>query len=211
MSKSVQQNIKRHFDIFFGLSFLIIFSPVYIVTAIAIWIGDFHSPIYSQVRIGRNSKPFRFYKFRSMVVNADDILFKDPELYKKMRSGANKVQDDPRVTRVGKFIRKYSIDEFPQMINIIKGDMSVVGPRALRPDETKDFADRSVDNSRKLEILTSVKPGLTGLWQVSGRSKIDFDKRINLECEYALTCSLLKDFVILIKTPLAIIQAEGAY
>lgn len=190
---------------------MIVFSPIYIVTAIIIWLQDNHTPFYFQKRIGYNGKVFNFYKFRSMIVNADDILFKDPELYKQMRSGNNKIINDPRITKFGRFIRKYSIDEFPQMLNVIKGDMSVVGPRALRPDEFELYKSKSEENAKKLEIITSVMPGITGYWQVFGRSNISFDQRIDMDCHYAQNQSLAFDLLLLFKTPLAIIKGEGAY
>ena len=134
-SEKLYVSTKRLMDIVLALGFIIFFSPVYFLVAFIIWLQDRQSPFYYQDRVGVNAIPFKFYKFRSMVVNADDILLKDKDLYKRMRSGANKMVDDPRVTRFGKFIRKYSIDEIPQMLNVLKGDMSVIGPRALRPDE----------------------------------------------------------------------------
>jgi len=146
-----------------------------------------------------------------MVVNADEILFKDKELYEKMRSGNNKVEKDPRVTPYGRFIRKYSIDEFPQMLNVLLGDMSVIGPRALRPDEFALYENKSQENARKLEIMTSVRPGITGYWQVGGRSNIDFDTRMDMDCFYANKKSILFDVQIALKTPYAMIKGEGAY
>lgn len=203
--------LKRLIDLIIAVIFVIVFSPAFIITAVAIWIYDRHFPLYHHKRIGQNGKTFEFWKFRSMVINADEILFKNKELYKKMRSGNNKVEDDPRITPIGKFIRKYSIDEFPQVINVFLGDMSFVGPRALRPDEFDEYKNRSNENAKKLETMITVKPGITGLWQVSGRSKIDFDRRINLDCDYARRKSILLDFAILFKTPFAVIKGEGAY
>lgn len=203
--------IKRFMDIGISSVFLIVFSPVYLITAILIWMQDGHSPIYAHNRVGLYQNLFRFYKFRTMVVDADEILFNSPELYKQIRSGANKIKDDPRVTQIGKFIRKYSIDEFPQMFNVLKGDMSVIGPRALRPDEFELYKKKSKENAERLKLLTSIRPGITGYWQVYGRSNVDFDKRIDMDCYYAKSHSLLLDFIIILKTPLAVIKAEGAY
>src|SRR3989344_8329616 len=203
--------INRIVDLTLSIVFLIVFSPVFIVTAVAIWAYDGHFPLYHHKRVGLNGKKFEFWKFRSMVVNADDILFKNKELYKKMRSGKNKVEDDPRITPIGKFIRKYSIDEFPQVLNVLHGDMSFIGPRALRPDEFDEYKKRSRENEAKLKTMITVKPGITGLWQVSGRSDINFDQRIDLECSYAKKKSILLDIVILFKTPFAVIKGEGAY
>jgi len=146
-----------------------------------------------------------------MVVNADDILYKNKQLYEQMRTGNNKVQDDPRITRFGRFIRKYSIDEFPQMLNVLKGDMSVVGPRALRVDEYDLYATKNSSNAEKLEIIGSVKPGITGYWQVGGRSTIDFDTRIDMDCYYANQKSIIFDIKLLLKTPYAVLKGEGAF
>lgn len=203
--------VKRGIDIVFALLFLICVSPLYFIVAVLIFLQDRHWPFYTQIRVGRNKKEFRFYKFRSMVTNADAILFSDKKLYEQMRSGVNKVVDDPRITKIGKFIRKYSIDEFPQMLNILFGQMSVVGPRPLRPDEMKLFEDKSADHKKIIEIVTTMKPGLTGMWQVHGRSHIPFDERMKLECWYAKTPSVLTDLRIMLKTPYAILKGEGAY
>lgn len=207
----IYDTVKRIIDILIAILFVIVFFPVFVVTSLAIWLYDWHFPLYHHKRVGQNGSAFEFWKFRSMVINADDILFKDKELYKKLRSGSNKVIGDPRITPVGRFIRKYSIDEFPQVINVLLGDMSFVGPRALRPDEFEEYKSRNGENAKKLDLMISVKPGITGLWQVSGRSKIDFDQRIDMECEYAKKRSILLDLKILFKTPLAVLKGEGAY
>ena len=203
--------LKRLIDIFFALTFIIVFSPIYLISTIIVFFQDYKNPFYTQIRVGQNKVQFKFYKFRSMVVNADEILFKDKKLYEQMRTGNNKVQNDPRVTKFGRFIRKYSIDEFPQMLNVLKGDMSIVGPRALRVDEYELYASKSFNNGEKLKIISSVKPGITGYWQVNGRSNIDFDTRIDMDCYYANKKSILFDLVILTKTPLAVLNGGGAY
>ncbi len=202
---------KRILDIILASGFIVVFSPVYIITAIAIFVSDFHSPIYSQIRIGKDKKPFKFYKFRSMVINADEILFNNKELLEQIRSGTNKIKDDPRITKVGKFIRKYSIDEFPQMFNVLKGDMSFIGPRALRPDEFEKYEQKGDKQKAKLEKLVSVRPGITGYWQVNGRSNIDFDKRMDMVSYYVDNLSFKFDVEILLKTPKAVIAGDGAY
>ena len=202
---------KRIIDIAFAIIFIIVFSPVYLISILMIFFQDFHNPFYTQIRVGQYKTPFKFYKFRSMVVNADDILFKDKKLYNAMRSGNNKVQNDPRVTKFGRFIRKYSIDEFPQMLNVLKGDMSVVGPRALRVDEYELYASKNAKNVEKLNIIGTVKPGITGYWQIGGRSTIDFDTRIDMDCYFANKKDILFDIQILLKTPYTVIKGEGAY
>lgn len=202
---------KRIIDIVFAVIFVIVFSPIYLLSMLLIFLQDFHNPFYTQIRVGEKRHQFKFYKFRSMVVNADDILYKNKQLYEQMRTGNNKVQDDPRITRFGRFIRKYSIDEFPQMLNVLKGDMSVVGPRALRVDEYDLYATKNSSNAEKLEIIGSVKPGITGYWQVGGRSTIDFDTRIDMDCYYANQKSIIFDIKLLLKTPYAVLKGEGAF
>jgi exopolysaccharide production protein ExoY len=203
--------LNRLMDIIISLLFISIFSPLYIVVAFLIWKEDRYSPIYSHIRLGKDKRPFKFYKFRSMVANADDIIKKDLDLYTKLRSGNNKAIDDPRITKIGRFIRKYSIDEFPQMFNILKGDMSVVGPRALRPDEMRMFEEKNSENLEKTNVITTVRPGLTGYWQVNGRSDIAFDKRMDMDVFYAKNKSLMLDLEIMIKTPMAILSGKGSY
>ncbi|MCG2689475.1 sugar transferase [Candidatus Parcubacteria bacterium] len=204
------EQTKRAMDLAISLVALVILSPVFIVVAIAIFLQDGGSPLYSHERVGLKRQEFTFYKFRSMVKNADAILYSNRELYEKMRSGTNKVKDDFRVTKIGKFIRKYSIDELPQLFNVLSGLMSFVGPRALRPDELKKYEAENPQETPYLDKVLSVKPGITGYWQVSGRSKIPFDKRIRMEAEYAGIKSIKFDIIIILKTPLAVLRAEGA-
>ncbi len=200
--------ISRIMDIFIALMSLIIFSPILLITSLLIYLEDKHSPFFIDTRLGKNKKPFSFFKFRSMLVNAHELERKNKEIYKKLRSGEHKVENHPYVTKVGKFIRKYSIDEMPQFINVLRGDMSVVGPRALKIDEEKKFREENPDHIKYLDALFEVKPGITGFWQVSGRSNIDFRKRMRMEAYYARTHSILRDIIILLKTPLAVLKAE---
>ncbi len=202
--------VKRALDITISLLAFIIFSPFALLCSLAIWLEDRGSIIYSQERIGRGRTLFKIYKFRSMVKNADALLFSNSELYEKMRSGAHKMDDDPRVTRIGRFLRKYSIDEFPQFLNVLRGEMSFVGPRAYRPDELEKYERENPGVRSALATILSIKPGITGLWQVSGRSQLSFGERIRLEEKYARSDSLLLDFYIILRTPLAVAQAKGA-
>ena len=202
--------VKRALDITISLLAFIIFSPFALLCSLAIWLEDWGSVIYSQERVGKDRTPFKIYKFRSMVKNADALLFSNSELYEKMRSGAHKMDDDPRVTRIGRFLRKYSIDEFPQFLNVLRGEMSFVGPRAYRPDELEKYERENPGVRSALATILSIKPGITGLWQVSGRSQLSFGERIRLEEKYARSDSLLLDFYIILKTPLAVAQAKGA-
>ena len=203
--------IKRLLDIFISLAALTLFAPFAAIIMLLIFLEDGGTPIYEQPRVGKKRKLFNFYKFRSMVKNADEILFSNPEFLQMMRSGTHKLKDDPRITRIGKFIRKYSIDEFPLFINVLKGDMGFVGPRPFRPDELEKYENSSKEAKRNINTILSVKPGITGLWQTGGRSEVTFDERIAIEMKYAKTCSLPLDLFIMIKTPLAVLEAKGAH
>lgn len=209
---------KRIMDIVFSTILIIIFSPIMIVTAIII---KFTSPgpvlveknnLHMQ-RIGKNGKMFRLYKFRSMPVNADHLLTKDPrfkKLYSEYKKSSFKLHEDPRVTKFGKFIRKYSIDETPQFINVLRGEMSLVGPRPYHADEIEEQQRRYPGTEKFVRQTQTVKPGITGFWQVTGRSNINFDKRIEMDATYAKRKSILMDIIILLKTPIAMISGVGA-
>lgn len=206
--------LKRLVDIFLSIVIGIIFLPICLVTAIAI---KFESPgpilADTPPRVGKNGKPFKFYKFRSMIVGAHDLLRTDPKfkkLYEEYKKSSYKLNEDPRVTRVGKFIRKHSIDEIPQLFNILKGDMSLVGPRPYYPDELVEQQRRYPHTRDLVSEVMSVKPGLTGTWQVSGRSAINFDKRIAMDAQYARRQSLFYDILILARSPWAMISGKGA-
>jgi len=203
--------IKRIVDIVISLCALFFGLPIFIITAIAIKLDSECPVFYFQDRVGKDENLFKFWKFRSMVVNADEILFKNKEMYNQMRSGAHKVKNDPRITKVGKFIRRTSIDELPQFWNILKGDMSFVGPRAYRPDEIKIYREEKREGYILFPEVFSVKPGLTGAWQVSGRSTLTFLQRVEMDAYYAKNWSLLDDLIIILKTPFAVIQGNGAY
>jgi undecaprenyl-phosphate galactose phosphotransferase len=203
--------IKRLLDIVISIVALVLFFPFGLFLAIFIFLEDWAFPIYSHPRVGQNRHLFHFYKFRSMVKNADALLFSDPELLFKLRSGTHKLKDDPRITRIGKVIRKYSIDEFPQFFNVLKGDMSFVGPRPFRPDEIEKYETEHADAKHLMDVVLSVKPGITGLWQVGGRSEVTFDQRIALDTHYVKNCSFWLDMYIILKTPIAVIRAKGAH
>ena len=204
------ETVKRVLDIAISFVALVLFSPLFFAVGLLVFLEDGLPVIYIQDRVGRNRKLFKIYKFRSMVKNADEILFSDKRLYEAMRSGSHKLEDDHRVTRFGRLIRKYSIDEFPQFVNVLRGDMSVVGPRAYRPDELEKYESDNPHIKDSLARILTVKPGITGLWQVGGRSEVAFDERIEIERKYAEERSTPLDFYILVKTPLAVIQAKGA-
>lgn len=199
--------IKRIFDILVALIGLIFIIPMALVIKVAyIMQGDFTSIIYTQDRIGKNGKLFKLYKFRSMVPNADEVLFRTLELDKVMAqeySINKKLKDDPRVTKIGKIIRKLSIDEFPQFINVFLGDMSLIGNRPYLPREQKDMG-------KYYEDIIKTKPGLTGFWQVSGRSNTTFEKRLKLEKEYSDNASFRLDVKIFFKTFEVVFFGRGA-
>ena len=198
----------RLMDILFSVILLTIFLPIIIFIAVAIKL-DSRGPILADTpqRVGKQGKFFKMHKFRSMVENAHELLRDNPQyakLYDDYKKGSYKLKDDPRVTRVGRFIRKHSIDEIPQLVNILKGEMSLVGPRAYYPDELKEQQRKYPQTVDDVKIVLSVRPGLTGYWQVSGRSEINFDKRIQMDATYVRKRSIMSDLWIIAKTPWAI-------
>ncbi len=196
--------------IILGIAFL----PICIITAIAIKV-ETPGPIFADIpmRVGRKGKLFKLYKFRSMIVGAHELLKRDPKfkkLYQEYKKSSYKLREDPRVTKVGRFIRKHSIDEIPQLINVLKGEMSIVGPRPYYADELRDQQKRYPHTRKLVKEVLSVRPGITGAWQVSGRSEVNFDKRIVLDAEYVRRKSILYDILILLKSPWAMISGKGA-
>ncbi len=205
---------KRAIDVLFSVFLLFIFSPIIALVALAIK-AESEGTILADTpeRVGRNGKKFKMFKFRSMVKNAHTILRKDPkyaELYSQYKKGSYKLKDDPRVTKVGRVIRKYSLDELPQFFNVLNGEMSIVGPRAYYPDELQEQQKKYPHTRKAVKIVLSVKPGITGFWQVTGRSEINFDKRIQMDAIYAKRRSVMYDLWIIFKTPWAMISGRGA-
>jgi len=205
---------KRILDMLFSLFLLILFSPIILVLSILIKL-DSKGPILADTpeRVGQNGKLFKMYKFRSMVQNAHELLREDPQfqkLFSAYKKGSYKLKDDPRITRIGHFVRKHSLDEIPQLLNVFIGDMSLVGPRAYYPDELVDQQKKYPKTQGSVKIVLSVKPGITGHWQVSGRSEINFDKRIEMDAAYVKKRSLWYDVWIIAKTPWAMISGKGA-
>lgn len=206
--------IKRSIDVVLSIILIIFFSPIAIVTAIAIRL-ETPGPIFADTppRVGKNGKPFRLYKFRSMIANAHNLLRTDPKLaklFEEYKKNSYKLVNDPRVTGVGKFIRKHSIDELPQLVNVLKGEMSIVGPRPYYPDELEEQQKKYPNTKKYVQEVMDVKPGITGLWQTSGRSEINFDKRIEMDAQYAREKSLMLDLMIMIKSPIVMITGKGA-
>lgn len=210
---------KRAIDIFGSVFLILVFSPIMVIIAIAIKLTS-PGPILVEkrnthmMRLGKNGKIFRLYKFRSMVVDGDILEKTDPRyksVYIEKRSKGNyKPENDTRITPVGKFIRKYSIDETPQFFNVLRGNMSIVGPRPYLPDELEEQQAKFPGTEKYVRQMHEVKPGITGFWQVSGRSDVNFDKRIQMDAYYANKRSLLLDILILLKTPWAMISGKGA-
>lgn len=193
---------KRTLDILISLVALMVLLPVFIVFAFLIFCESPSSVFYKQTRVGLKGKEFRLWKFRSMR-NGDDLAATTHDL--SLSDGVRfKMQDDPRVTRIGKFIRKFSIDELPQLFNVLKGDMSLVGPRPALPEECQRYSSYQ-------RLRLNAKPGVTCIWQVSGRSSIPFNQQVEMDLEYIHRASLLLDLKLLFKTIPAVLSARGAY
>jgi len=200
---------KRAFDIFFSLFVLIVFSPLYLVLAVLISISSPGSIFYVQQRVGKNHKPFGCIKFRTMVHNADEVLASmiadSPHMRDEFEANF-KLRNDPRITWIGKFLRLTSLDEFPQFWNVLKGDMSVVGPRPLVPDELHKYGNR-------IDKVLKIRPGITGLWQVSGRNDIPYPQRVQMDVYYVNCRNGLLDLWVISKTIGVVIfpRNNGAY
>lgn len=205
---------KRAIDLAGAIVLLIIFSPVILITAILVKLTS-TGPAFADTpkRVGKNGKLFYPYKFRSMIVNAHGLLRTDSrfkKLYQEYKKSSYKLHEDPRVTSVGRFIRKHSIDEVPQLVNVLKGEMSIVGPRPYYTDELEEQTKKYPQTKKLVKEVLSVKPGITGFWQVSGRSEVNFDKRIEMDAYYARKKSIWLDILILLRTPWAMISGKGA-
>lgn len=206
--------IKRTIDIVGSALLTVVFLPICILVAFAILL-DSPGPVLADTpeRVGKDGRPFKLYKFRSMIINAHDLLRSDPQmkkLYSQYRRNSYKLLDDPRVTHVGRFIRKHSLDEIPQILNVLKGEMSLVGPRPYYPDELVEQQRKYPHTKDLVNVVLSAKPGITGYWQVSGRSEVNFDKRIKMDADYVRKQSLTFDFLILLNSPWAMISGKGA-
>lgn len=205
---------KRMIDIFLSVILIIFFSPVILVTAIAIKLTS-KGPVFADTpkRVGKNGNLFHLYKFRSMITNAYQLLRTDPRFRKayeeQQKSGYYKIKNDPRVTPVGRIIRKYSIDEVPQFMNVLRGEMSIVGPRPYYPDELEKQQKIYPQTAELVKEVLTVKPGITGYWQVTGRSEVKFDKRIEMDAYYARKRSIWLDLVILAKSPWAMLSGKS--
>lgn len=196
--------IKRLFDIVASSVALVILSPLLLIIAICIKVDDPKGPVfYSQVRVGKDGKHFKMFKFRSMVTNADQLLEK-LRAKNEVDGAMFKVKNDPRITRVGRVIRKYSLDELPQLANVVLGSMSIVGPRPPLVSEVSEYTD--YDKQRLM-----VKPGATGMWQVGGRNDVSFDEMVRLDLTYIQERSIWLDLKIMFETVKIMIVPNGAY
>ena len=204
--KTGYKSVKRVFDVVFSLIGMVLLSPVFLLIAVIIKLDSKGPVFYVQKRIGLNGKLFKIYKFRTMVVGADKKLRKyleeNPEAQEEYGK-FKKLNEDPRTTKVGEFLRKTSLDELPQLINILRGEMSIVGPRPYLLKEKKDMGEF-------YEPIVTCKPGLTCIWQVSGRSNLSFEQRLKLDIEYLNKRSIKLDILLILKTFTKILKSEGA-
>jgi lipopolysaccharide/colanic/teichoic acid biosynthesis glycosyltransferase len=195
--------IKRAMDVIGSFFSLTLFSPIWLGLAVIVKLDSPGPILYRRRVLGRGGAQFDAFKFRTMVINGDEILAAQPQLQAALLD-RHKLKDDPRVTRSGRWLRKLSLDEVPQLVNILLGQMSLVGPRMISPVELAQYGSLAAE-------LLSVKPGLTGLWQTSGRSDLSYADRVQLDLRYIRTRSIWLDAWLLLKTPIAVIKGRGAY
>ena len=203
VSKKVYIKIKRVIDIILASIALILLSPLFAIIAIAIKLDSKGPVFFAHKRIGKNGKIIKLYKFRSMVINAEELIKSfTPEQMKEYKENY-KLTNDPRITKVGKFLRKTSLDELPQLINIINGDLSIIGPRPVIADELEKYGTNK-------DKFLSVTPGLTGYWAANGRSNTTYEQRMQMELFYIDNMSLKMDIKVFFKTILSVVKKEGA-
>jgi lipopolysaccharide/colanic/teichoic acid biosynthesis glycosyltransferase len=194
--------MKRALDIFISSVALVLLSPTFLILAIAIKLQDGGPILHRRRMLGANGE-FHLFKFRSMCINADDILRRDPELMAEFKKNY-KLVNDPRVTRLGRFIRRTSLDELPQLFNVLIGEMSLVGPRSITREELAKYGELS-------HVLLLMKPGLSGYWQTEGRQTVSYQERVRMDIHYVQNWSLIWDIKILCKTPSVVLKGVGAY
>jgi len=203
----VDKTFKMFFDLVVTTILIVLFSPILILLYIIVFIATNGKPIFKHERIGKEGKPFGVYKFRTMHPNADallkELLERDESIRKEWEKEF-KLKNDPRITKVGHFLRKTSLDELPQLINVIKGEMSLVGPRPIVQKEIKKYGEY-------FTYFKAVKPGITGLWQISGRNDVDYDERVQLDTWYVRNWSIEQDLIILMKTIVTVLLKKGSY
>lgn len=215
MNDKIYDFTKRFIDITGSVVGIVIFGIPMVLIALLIKTNSRGPAIFAQVRVGKGGGLFKMYKFRSMVDRAEEVLKKwekeNPKLLAEYKANSFKLADDPRLTGIGKFLRKTSLDELPQLFNVLKSEMSLVGPRGYKPDELEHQAKVHPESKNDIDDLLAVKPGITGLWQVSGRSEVDFGERVKLDAQYARRKSIFEDFKIICRTPSAVLKGKGAY
>lgn len=198
---------KRVLDIIIAFSLAVIFLPFWFIVPILIYFDSGWPVIFKHKRVGKDGKKFNLYKFRSMVPNADEILHNhDKKLLEEFKKKDWKLENDPRITRLGKVLRSLTIDEFPQLYNVFKGEMSMVGPRAYVEKELTEQVKRYPETKPLIASILSVKPGITGVWQTSGRNEVPFPVRAKMDAEYAKKSSVWFDLSLMLKTPKAMIS-----
>lgn len=198
---------KRILDLMVALTLAILFLPIWFIVPILIFLDSGWPVIFRHRRIGKNGKEFYLYKFRSMVKDADEILHqRDKKLLEEFKKGDWKLANDPRITKLGKVLRSLTIDEFPQLYNVLRGEMSMVGPRAYLKKELEDQVKKYPETKDYVDKILTLKPGITGPWQTSGRNEVPFVTRARMDSEYADNQSILRDIAILVRTPKAMIS-----
>lgn len=210
--------LKRLTDIIGAGIAIIIFSPIIVLAIIINYLSSDGPVFYKPLRVGKDGKEFKMLKFRSMymyqidghLVHAQKYLEKHPKLLKEYQENSYKLTNDPRITPFGRILRRFSIDELPQLINVLKGDMSLIGPRAYQEDELKHQQKIYPQTKKYVKIILNTRPGASGPWQTSGRSFINFDKRVQMDAKYVMRKSYLYDLYIIIKTPLVMLTGKGA-
>lgn len=208
--KTLFRIFKRCVDIFSSIFLLILFSPILLITVILIKLTSPGPVFFKQKRITQGNKEFWMYKFRSMYIGDNDRRLREeyPKLWEKYKNAGWKLpmSEDPRITPIGKIIRASSIDEFPQLINVLKGEMSLIGPRAYREEELQEYEKKYPLTKKYINDIRSVKPGITGLWQTSGRNELNFEQRAKLDSQYIRHQSVGQEILILLKTPTSMIS-----
>lgn len=199
----IYRGVKRIVDIVLGCIGLVVLSPIFLLLAICIKTDSKGPVIFAHKRIGKNGKEFKMYKFRSMYENAEEMIENFSEEQKREWDENFKLENDPRITKIGHFLRKTSLDELPQIVNIIKGDLSIIGPRPVIGEELEKYGENK-------EKFLSITPGLTGYWQANGRSNTTYEERMQMELYYIDNQSLWLDIKIFFKTIISVIKKEGA-
>ena len=202
-ARRFSQAVKRVFDLSMAMALCLLLAPLLIATMLGIKLSSPGPLLHRRRVVGRGGREFDAFKFRSMRVDADRVLQDDAVLWAAFQAN-HKLPRDPRVTPIGRILRRYSIDELPQLLNVVRGEMSLIGPRMVTTPELERYGQH-------IDTLLSVQPGMTGLWQVSGRQTTSYERRVELDVHYVEHWSLLLDLRILLKTPLVVFRGEGAY